>query len=63
MGESITRRQMAQGRALSPNSYRYLVVGLACIFAPWLVWTLFGWAPVAGELMLGAAPPSFASWG
>ena len=55
MGESITRRQMAQGRALSPNSYRYLVVGLACIFAPWLVWTLFGWAPVAGELMLGAA--------
>jgi hypothetical protein len=55
MGESITRRQMAQGRALSPNSYRYLMVGLACIFAPWLVWTLFGWAPVAGELMLGAA--------
>ncbi len=55
MGESITRRQMAQGRALSPNSYRYLVVGLACIFAPWLVWTLFGWVPVAGELMLGAA--------
>jgi len=55
MGESITRRQMAQGRALSPNSYRYLIVGLCCIFAPWLVWTLFGWVPVAGELMLGAA--------
>ena len=55
MGESITRRQMAQGRALSPNSYRYLVVGLCCVFAPWLVWTLFGWVPVAGELMLGAA--------
>ena len=55
MGESITRRQMAQGRALSPNSYRYLFVGMACIFAPWVVWTLFGWVPVAGELMLGAA--------
>lgn len=55
MGESITRRQMAQGRALSPNSYRYLVVGLCCVLAPWLVWTLFGWVPVAGELMLGAA--------
>jgi len=55
MGESITRRQMAQGRALSPNSYRYLLVGMACIFAPWVVWTLFGWVPVAGELMLGAA--------
>ena len=55
MGESITRRQMAQGRALSPNSYRYLIVGLCFLFAPWLVWTLFGWVPVAGELMLGAA--------
>ena len=55
MGESITRRQMAQGRTLSPNSYRYLIVGLACVLAPWLVWTLFGWVPVAGDLMLGAA--------
>lgn len=55
MGESITRRQMAQGRALSPNSYRYLVVGLAGVFAIWLVWALFGWVPLAGDLMLGAA--------
>ncbi len=55
MGESITRRQMAQGRAISPNSYRYLVVGLAGIFLTWIVWALFGWVPLAGDLILGAA--------
>jgi uncharacterized Zn-binding protein involved in type VI secretion len=55
MGESITRRQMAQGRAISPNSYRYLAVGLAGVFLIWLVWSLFGWVPLAGDLVLGAA--------
>jgi hypothetical protein len=55
MGESITRRQMAQGLAISPNSYRYLAVGLGGTFLIWLVWALFGWVPMAGDLMLGAA--------
>jgi hypothetical protein len=55
MGESMTRRQMARGRAISPNSYRYITVGLAAVFLLWLVWSLFGWVPHAGDLMLGAA--------
>jgi hypothetical protein len=55
MGESLTRRQMAQGVALSPNSYRYVGLGLGGVFLIWLVWALFGWVPVAGDLMQGAA--------
>lgn len=55
MGESLTRRQMAQGKALSPNSYRYIAAGLGGVFLLWLVWALFGWVPVAGQLMKGAA--------
>ena len=55
MGESITRRQMARGKALSPSSQRYVAVGLGATMLPWLVWAFFGWTPVAGDLMLGAA--------
>jgi hypothetical protein len=56
IGETWTRRRMARGAMLgSPNSYRYLGVGLAGLFALWFAWALFGWVPVAGELVRGAA--------
>jgi MFS family permease len=56
IGETWTRRRMARGAMLgSPNSYRYLGVGLAGLFALWFAWALFGWVPVAGELMRAAA--------
>jgi len=55
MGETQTRRRLARGAALSPNSYRYLLVGLASVATVWLAWGLFGWVPVAGALVLGAA--------
>jgi hypothetical protein len=53
MGETLTRRQLAQGAAIaSANSYRYVTVGLAGVMALWLSWVLFGWVPVAGTLVL-----------
>jgi hypothetical protein len=56
IGETWTRRRMAKGAMLgSPNSYRYLSVGLAGLFALWFAWALFGWVPVAGEVVRGAA--------
>ena len=56
MGETYTRRRMALGAIIgSPNSYRYLLVGLAALAAFWLAWVVFGWVPVAGELIRGAA--------
>lgn len=55
MGETHTRRRMARGDALSLNSYRYLVVGLGGLASVWLAWVCFGWVPVAGTLILGAA--------
>jgi hypothetical protein len=60
MGETHTRRQLARGVAVSPNSFRYLTVGLAAIAAVWLAWVLFGWVPVAGGLIFGAA--ALATW-
>ena len=56
MGETYTRRRMALGAMIgSPNSYRYLVVGLGAVAVLWLAWALFGWVPVAGTLIAGAA--------
>jgi hypothetical protein len=56
MGETYTRRQLALGTMLgSPNSYRYLVVGLGALASLWVAWAVFGWVPVAGELIRGAA--------
>ena len=61
LGETYTRRRMAQGVIVgSPNSYRYLLVGLAALASLWAAWALFGWVPVAGSLMWGAA--FFVSW-
>ena len=56
MGETHTRRRMAAGVVVgSPNSYRYLGIGLGGVAAVWLAWILFGWVPVAGSLMFAAA--------
>jgi hypothetical protein len=55
MGEAHTRRRMALGVILSPNSYRYILVGLGGVLAVWLIWLLFGWVPFAGGIVLAAA--------
>jgi hypothetical protein len=56
MGETHIRRRMAAGAMVgSPNSYRYLLVGLGVVGAVWLAWVAFGWVPVAGTLMFIAA--------
>jgi hypothetical protein len=61
LGETYTRRRMAQGIVVgSPNSYRYLLLGLFALASLWAAWALFGWVPVAGSIMWGAA--FFVSW-
>ncbi len=56
MGETYTRRRMAAGVQIkSPNSYRYLLVGLLALLSLWAAWVMFGWVPVAGKLIQGAA--------
>jgi hypothetical protein len=61
MGETYTRRRMALGVVIgSPNSYRYLLVGLAGLASVWAAWALFGWVPIAGSIVWGAA--FFVSW-
>jgi hypothetical protein len=55
MGETLTRRQMARGAAISPNGFRYVVLGLGSVALLWLVWAAFGWVPMAGPIMQGAA--------
>jgi hypothetical protein len=61
IGETYTRRRMARGVVIgSPNSYRYLLVGLLALASLWAAWALFGWVPVAGSLIWGTA--FFVSW-
>ena len=61
LGETYTRRRMAQGIVVrSPNSYRYLLIGLLALASLWAAWSVFGWVPVAGSIMWGAA--FFVSW-
>jgi hypothetical protein len=61
MGETYTRRRMALGVVIgSPNSYRYLLVGLLALASLWAAWALFGWVPVAGGIIWGAA--FFVTW-
>jgi hypothetical protein len=56
MGETYTRRRLALGAMIgSPNSYRYVLVGLGALASLWLAWSVFGWVPVAGELIRGLA--------
>jgi hypothetical protein len=61
MGETYTRRRMALGALIgSPNSYRYVLVGLLALASLWAAWALFGWVPVAGSIVWGAA--FFVTW-
>jgi hypothetical protein len=61
LGETYTRRRMALGVIVrSPNSYRYLLIGLLAIASLLSAWAPFGWVPVAGSIMWGAA--FFVSW-
>jgi hypothetical protein len=55
MGETWSRRRMAQGVLMAPNSYRYLGLGLLGPGAAWVLWGLFGGIPVAGMLVLAGA--------
>jgi hypothetical protein len=56
IGETRLRRRMAAGEQVgSPNSYRYLIMGLTGFGALWLAWALAGWVPVAGTLVFVAA--------
>lgn len=56
MGETYTRRRMAFGASVgSPNSYRFLLIGLAAVASLWGAWVVFGWVPVAGQLIQAAA--------
>ncbi len=55
MGETITRRRMARGLMVSPNAYRYLLTGMGAIATTWLAWVAFGWVPIAGAIIFGAA--------
>jgi hypothetical protein len=61
MGETYTRRRMALGVVIgSPNSYRYLLIGMMALASVWAAWALFGWVPVAGSIIWGAA--FFVTW-
>ncbi len=56
MGETYTRRRMAAGELVgSPNSYRFLLVGLVGMFALWGGWVVFGWVPIAGDVIKSIA--------
>jgi hypothetical protein len=56
LGESYTRRRLALGMAVtSPNSYRYVLVGLVLMMGFWGGWVLFGWVPIAGMMIKFAA--------
>jgi hypothetical protein len=56
LGESYTRRRLALGKtASSPNSYRYVLVGLVLMMGFWGGWVFFGWVPVAGTMIKVAA--------
>lgn len=55
LGEKYTRRQLARGVLGSPNSYRYVVTGLAGMIILWSGWAAFGWVPVLGWIAFGAA--------
>jgi hypothetical protein len=56
IGETYTRRRMARGTTIaSANSYRYLLAGLVGLFTLWAAWAVFGWVPVAGEMVRAAA--------
>jgi len=55
-GEIWIRRRMATGALVgSPNSYRYVALGLVVPGVLWLAWILFGWVPLAGSAIFAMA--------
>jgi hypothetical protein len=61
MGETMTRRQMARGLAItSANSYRYVGVGLVGLAVLWMLWAVIAPVPLAGTLLLALA--GLATW-
>jgi len=56
IGETYTRRRLAQGTLLgSPTGYRSVVTGLIAMALPWVGWAAFGWVPVLGWIAFTAA--------
>ncbi|MBA2627242.1 MAG: hypothetical protein H0U85_04465, partial [Gemmatimonadales bacterium] len=56
LGETYTRRRLAQGVMVEgANNYRFVASGLLGMLGLWAAWSVFGWVPVAGELVRGAA--------
>jgi hypothetical protein len=56
MGETWTRRRQAAGVMLGEaGSTRFIFMGLGVVLALWLAWAVFGWVPVAGSVVHGAA--------
>ena len=56
IGETYTRRRLAQGALLgSPTGYRSVVFGLIGMLLPWVGWAAFGWVPGLGWVAFGAA--------
>jgi hypothetical protein len=61
IGETYTRRRLAQGVLLgTPSGYRYVLTGLAAMLLLWAGWAAFGWVPVLGWVAFGAA--ALATW-
>lgn len=52
VGETITRRQLARGKRVSPNAYRYVGAGIGFFGIVWLGWVAIGWVPIAGSVVL-----------
>ncbi|HJP57886.1 MAG TPA: polymer-forming cytoskeletal protein [Gemmatimonadales bacterium] len=56
LGETWTRRRLAQGTVVATaSSYRFLAAGLGAMLVLWAAWAALGWVPVAGDLIRGAA--------
>lgn len=56
MGETWTRRRQAAGLMLGQTgSARFVFQGLTVAAVLWLAWAAFGWVPLAGSLIRGAA--------
>jgi hypothetical protein len=56
MGETYTRRRQAAGVRLGEaGSTGFVLIGLAAVVALWLAWAVFGWVPIAGSIVRGAA--------